>query len=118
MGQPLRVLIVDDSPEVRQTIRDILEDLSPHFEECADGGDVLARFEAFEPDWVLMDLRMPHVDGIAATATLRAAHPDARVVMVSDHDQEDIRRAAQRAGAVAYVRKRDLLELRRLLEAV
>ena len=116
MGEPLRVLIVDDSPSVRETIRDVLEDLSPEFEECGDGGEVLARFEAFAPHWVLMDIRMPHVDGLAATASLRAAHPEARVIVVSDHEQDDIRRAAQRAGAVAYVRKRDLLQLRRLLE--
>jgi CheY-like chemotaxis protein len=116
MAEPLRVLIVDDSPGVRETIRDVLEDLSPEFEECGDGGEVLALFESFAPDWVLMDVRMPHVDGIAATAALRAAHPEARVIVVSDQDQEDLRCAARRAGAVAYVPKRDLLELRQLLE--
>lgn len=115
MTDPLRVLIVDDNPLVRRTIRDILEELSPMLEECADGDEVVARFEAFCPDWVLMDVRMARVDGIAATATLRATHPDARVIVVSDHDQEDIRRAATRAGAVGYVVKRDLLDLPRLL---
>ena len=116
MSDARRVLIVDDNPCVRATIRDVLEDLPLHYEECGDGGEVLACFEAFAPHWVLMDLRMPHVDGITATVALRAAHPQARVIVVSDHDQEDVRRAAARAGAVAYVAKRDLTELRRLLE--
>jgi CheY-like chemotaxis protein len=111
----MRVLIVDDNEAMRRTIRDVLEDLSPVVAECADGDEVLARFEAFDPDWVLMDLRMERVDGLTATAALRAAHPEARVVVVSAHDQDDLRRAAQRAGAHAYVAKNDLLELRRIL---
>ena len=115
MTETLRVLIVDDNAGMRRTIRDVLEDLGPEVDECGDGDEVLARFEAFAPDWVLMDVRMARVDGIAATAALRKAHPEARVIMVSDHDQEDVRRAADRAGAVGYVAKRDLLELPRLL---
>ena len=111
----MRVLIVDDNPQVRRTIRDVLVDVATEFSECADGDEVLARFEAFVPDWVLMDVRMARVDGIAATAALRTAHPEARVVMVSDHDQPDIRSAARRAGAEGYVAKRDLLDLPRLL---
>jgi CheY-like chemotaxis protein len=111
----MRVLIVDDNAGMRRTIRDVLEDLDPDVDECADGDEVLARFEAFLPDWVLMDVRMPRVDGIAATARLCASHPGARVIVVSDHDHDDMRRAARRAGAVGYVAKRDLLELPRLL---
>ena len=116
MRETRRVLIVDDSPWVRATIRDVLEDLPLLYAECGDGDEVLAQFEAFAPHWVLMDIRMPRVDGITATAALRAAHPDARVIVVSDHDQEDILRAARHAGAVAYVAKWNLMELRRLLE--
>ena len=111
----MRVLIVDDSEAMRRTIRDVLEDLAPEFAECADGDEVLARFEEFCPDWVLMDLRMERVDGLTATAALRTAHPDARVIVVSAHDHDDLRRAAQRVGARAYVAKDDLLELRRVL---
>jgi len=115
MSEAWRVLIVDDNPCVRATIRDVLDGLPLRYQECGDGAEVLACFDAFAPDWVLMDIRMPVVDGISATAALRAAHPHARVIVVSDHDQDDVRRAAARAGAVAYVAKRNLLELRRLL---
>ena len=111
----MRVLIVDDSEAMRRTIRDVLEDLAPVVEECVDGDEVLARFEEFDPDWVLMDLRMERMDGLTATAALRSAYPGARVVVVSAHDHDDLRRAAQRAGAHAYVAKDDLLELRRIL---
>src|SRR5262245_61783924 len=103
MADALRILIVDDNALVRRTIRAILEDLPAEIVECADGDEVLPSYESFAPDWVLMDIGMPRMDGIAATAALRAAHPDARVLMVSEHDQADIRRAADRAGASGYV---------------
>jgi len=110
-----RILLVDDSPRVRATIRAIVADLASEMAECFDGAQVLASFEAFRPDVVLMDIRMPGMDGIEATALLKKAHPKARVVMVSDHEQEDLRLAAREAGAEAYVAKTDLLVLRRLL---
>jgi len=116
MGEPLRVLIVDDNPLVRRMIRDVLDGLPLEIAECADGDEVLGRYATFAPDWVLMDIRMPRLDGIAATAALRAVHPEARVLVVSEHDQEDIRQAAGRAGAAGHVRKDDLTELRRWLE--
>jgi len=111
----MRVLIVDDNGFVRRTIRAVLADLAIEFDECADGDEVLARFESFWPQWVLMDLHMQRMDGLRATERLRAAHPEARVIVVSDHDQEDLRRAAREAGAEGYVAKRDLLDLRNLM---
>ena len=116
MNTPLRLLLVDDSREVRRTIRAVVQDLVADVAECGDGGEVLAKFEAFRPDLVLMDIRMPRVDGIEATARLKAAHPAARVVIVSEYEQDDLRAAAREAGAEGYVPKSDLLVLRDLLE--
>ncbi len=116
MHAPLRLLLVDDSSEVRRTIRAVVQDLVGDMAECSDGAEVLARFEAFRPDLVLMDIRMPRLDGIRATALLKAAHPAARVVIVSEYEQDDLRTAAREAGAEAYVPKSDLLILRDLLE--
>ena len=116
MKDALRLLIVDDSARVRRTIREVLLPLDPLVEECADGDEVLERFETFSPDFVLMDIRMARVDGIAAAITLRAAHPHARIIAVSDHDQEDVRRATREAGMEAFVAKSDLMQLARLLE--
>ena len=111
----MRILIVDDNAYVRRTIRVVLAGLATEIDECADGDEVLAHFEAFSPEVVLMDVTMARMDGIGATAMLLAAHPEARVIVVSDHDQEDMRRAAREAGAEGYVAKRDLLDLRTLL---
>lgn len=110
-----RILLVDDSPRVRATIRAVLAGLASEVEECFDGDQVLAAYEAFRPDVVLMDIRMPGMDGIQATALLKKVHPAARVVIVSDHEQDDLRAAASKAGAEAYVAKTDLRVLRRLL---
>jgi CheY-like chemotaxis protein len=111
----LRLLIVDDNARVRRTIRESVSGLDPVIEECSDGDEVLARFEAFSPDFVLMDLRMARVDGLAAAVSLLAAHPDARIIAVSDHDHDDVRRAAREAGMEAFVAKSDLLQLARIL---
>ena len=110
-----RILLVDDSPQVRAVIRTVLFDFASDVAECFDGDQVLASYEAFRPDLVLMDIRMPGMDGIQATALLKNAHPTARVVIVSDHEHNDLRAAAQQAGAEAYVVKTDLLVLRELL---
>ena len=115
MTDSLRLLIVDDNPRVRRTIREVVSVLDPAVEECADGDEVLASFEAFRPDFVLMALRMARVDGIAAAIRLLAAHPKARIIAVSDHDQDDVRRAVRDAGMEAFVAKRDLMQLPQLL---
>ena len=79
MTDRLRLLIVDDNSRMRRTIREVVSPLGPVVEECSDGDEVLARYEAFEPDFVLMDLRMARVDGIAAAISLLAVHPRARL---------------------------------------
>jgi len=115
MKQRPRVLVVDDSPRVRRTIREILEGAGAHVEECSDGDEVLEAFERFVPDWVFMDLRMARVDGLQATRLLKKAHPEARVAVVTEMDQPDLRRGAREAGAESFVSKTDLLVLRDLL---
>ena len=65
---------------------------------------------------VLVDVKtIPGLDGIRATALLKEAYPTARIVIVSDHEQDDLRAEAGEAGAEAYVVKTDLLVLRKLL---
>ncbi|MCC6233643.1 MAG: response regulator, partial [Verrucomicrobiales bacterium] len=68
-------------------------------------------YERARPDWVSMDYRMEPVDGIAATAAIRAHHPGARIVVVSNWDEPALREAARSAGALAYVLKNNLHQL-------
>src|SRR5687767_180924 len=108
----MTILIVDDNAEVRRVIRATIADLVANIYECSDGAQAAAACLQHQPDWVLMDIEMSGVDGLAATRQVRYAFPNARVVIVTAHDAESLREAARRAGAIAYVHKEDLSKLR------
>ena len=113
----MKSLIVEDSPRMRRTIRSLLAGMGHEVFECEDGGQVLAVYQAHRPDWVLMDIGLKEVDGIVATSALKAAYPEAKVVIVTDYDDARLRQAAQLAGACAYVLKEDLFKLREIINA-
>ncbi|HEY2849856.1 MAG TPA: response regulator [Gemmatimonadaceae bacterium] len=112
----MKLLIVDDNPRMRATIRSVVTPAAAEVVECDNGLDAVALYDARRPDWVLMDISMPALDGIRATRRIRAINPDARVVIVTDFVDQAFRQAAARAGAVAFVTKDNLLELLRILE--
>ena len=111
----MTILIVEDRPAVRRMIRRVIDDLVEVVHECADGSEALAAFARVRPDMVLMDIEMGGMDGISATREIKAAYPDARIVMVTQYSDEPLRAAAFEAGACGYVLKENLLELRRVL---
>ena len=112
----MKLMIVEDHPGVRKVIRNLVATVAREICECADGGGVLALFRRERPDFVLMDIQMEGVDGITATRQLKAVDPTARVIIVTDYDQPDLREAAYQAGACDYVSKENLLELVCLLK--
>jgi CheY-like chemotaxis protein len=111
----MTILIVEDNPEMRRIIKAIVADLAHRIEERADGCEALEAYQACRPDWVLMDVRLPGLDGIAAVQQIRAKFPGAQVLMVTQYDDHDLRQAARAAGACGYVLKDDLLRLRTML---
>ncbi len=120
---PTRVLVVDDDPAVRYTLREILVSEGLAVEEAADGVDALARFEASPAPLVLTDLRMPRMDGMELLRRLVARSPAPRVVLVTAHGSERQAVEAMKAGAFDYFRKpfdadELLAVVRRALEAV
>jgi CheY-like chemotaxis protein len=112
----MKLLIVEDNSGVRRLIRSMVASVADEIRECADGAEALALYAAERPDFVLMDIQMKTMDGITATRRITAVDPSARVIMVTDYDQPDLREAARQAGACGYVVKNDLLEIGRLLE--
>lgn len=104
----IRVLIVDDHPVVRDGLRGVL-DGEPDMTvvgEAGHGAEALARVGDAAPDVVLMDLRMPRVDGVAATRALGARTGDRpAVVVLTTFDGDDSVLAALRAGAAGYLLK-------------
>ena len=111
----MTVLIVEDNQEMRRVIKAIVADLAHRIEECGGGSEALAAYQACRPDWVLMDIRLPGIDGIAAVREIRSRDPEAKVLMVTQYDDEELRRAARVAGARGYVLKDDLWPLRKFL---
>ncbi len=103
----IRVLVVDDHPVVRSGLAGMLaiEDDLEVVGEAADGLEALAQVAALAPDVVLMDLRMPNLDGAGATARIVAEHPATRVLVLTTYDTDgDIVRAVE-AGATGYLLK-------------
>jgi DNA-binding NarL/FixJ family response regulator len=103
----IRVLLADDHPVVREGLRGMLA-AEPGIEvvaEAATGTEAVAFAARDHPDVVLMDLRMPHGDGVTATAEILAAAPTVRVVVLTTYETDtDIVRAVE-AGAVGYLLK-------------
>ncbi|WP_028279634.1 response regulator transcription factor [Arthrobacter sp. H5] len=103
----VRVVIADDHPVVRAGLAGLLATNSriEVVAEAADGVEAVAACTSHVPDVVLMDLRMPHLDGADATAQLRAAHPEIKVLVLTTYDGDaDIMRAVE-SGAVGYLLK-------------
>ena len=95
-------------------IRSIIADLDADVCECADGSEALAAYKRCLPDWVLMDLEMRRMNGFDATRQIVARFPKAKVAIVTGYEDENLRRAAEEAGASEYFVKENLFELRRL----
>jgi DNA-binding NarL/FixJ family response regulator len=108
-GQPvmIRILLADDHAMVRRGMRDFLE-LHDDLEvvgEAVDGATAVALTDELRPDVVVMDLLMPGIDGIDATARIKAQHPDVEVVALTSFVEEDRVVAAIEAGASGFLLK-------------
>jgi DNA-binding NarL/FixJ family response regulator len=108
MTAPVRVMLVDDDELVRKGLRSILssDERIEVVDEADNGRTAVQRAPHGHPDVVLMDVRMPELDGIEATRRLIAAAPDARVVILTTFEEDDYILGALRAGASGFLLKR------------
>lgn len=110
----MRLMIVEDNSMMRTTIRRVVAGRKDIVLECGDGDEAVSAYDSFRPDWVVMDYEMPRMDGITAAEAIVKRHPDAHVLVVSQHDDADIRAAAVSAGA-RFVSKTRILQLKEII---
>src|SRR2546423_844241 len=106
--KPIRVLLVDNHPIVRSGIRAELEKLASVkvVGEASDGREGLALVKTHKPDVVFMDISMPGLNGLEATARLTRDFPEVRVIILSRHENEEYFWHALKAGASGYLLKK------------
>lgn len=101
------VLVVDDQLPFRSAARTVVK-LTQGFEvvgEASSGEEAVELFGSLAPDLVLMDINMDGISGIEATRRITAAHPEAKIVLLSTYDEDDLPADARTCGAIAYVHK-------------
>ena len=109
MASMCRILLVDDHDVVRRGLRTLLEG-QPDFEVCGEartGREAVLKSQELKPDVIVMDISMPELNGLDATLQIRKLVPQAKVVIISQHDSEELVRQMVAVGARAYVRKAD-----------
>jgi DNA-binding NarL/FixJ family response regulator len=103
----VKILVCDDHPVVRSGLRGMINS-QPDLEvvaEAAEGSEAVALTDRYRPEVVLMDLRMPGMDGVTATAGIKASHPDTNVLILTTYDTDaDILRALEK-GATGFLLK-------------
>jgi DNA-binding NarL/FixJ family response regulator len=106
LGAPVRVVIVDDVADVRDGLARLLERLGIAVVGVAgDGREALDVVEVRRPQVVIMDLRMPRMDGVQATREITSRHPDIAVLMLSAYGDDSLVIDALMAGASGYLLK-------------
>lgn len=105
-----RILVVDDEPEVRAVLRDILSDAGYAVKTAASGVQALTTIPSFEPDVMLLDLQMPGVTGVEVLAHVRARYPELRVIVVTANSDVELARQLLGYGAFDYIAKPFVLE--------
>ena len=108
----MRVLIVDDDASFRKRVRELIAS-EPDMDivgEAADGQEAIFKAKALVPDLVLMDVRMPQMNGIEAAHKLNSDMPKLKIIILTVFDMPEYREAATACGANGFVIKKSLLE--------
>ena len=115
----MKILLVEDNDAVRKSIRQWLTNRIPLVDgvfECADGHAAVELYASVRPDWVLMDIKLGQMDGLTAARMILGTFPEARIIVLTNHDDQAFREEAAAIGVRSYQLKEDLREIEGILE--
>ena len=116
-----RILMVDDNSPFRQVLKESLQMSFPMvaIDEVADGGEVLRKVDAFLPDLIFMDIKLPGESGLELTKKIKATHPNITIFILTSYDIPEYREAAFQCGADRFLAKASLkrMELEKLVKS-
>lgn len=110
----MTIMIVDDNANIRNLIRESFESRYEIL-ECEDGSEACEKYRAGSCDWVIMDVVMKPMNGLEALQKIRSSDPDARIIIMTQFDDENVRIQAKLGGAVAFLSKRDIVRLEEII---
>jgi two-component system nitrate/nitrite response regulator NarL len=109
---------VDDHAPFRRLLRSFFTADEVQITECSDGAEAVLHYAEHQPDWVLMDIEMKPMDGLKATARITARFPLAKVMVVTQHNDADLRSMAELIGARGCLWKEDMKGIARFAASV
>lgn len=112
----MKIQIVDDNAEMRTSLRNLLVGECDECSECSNGAEAVALFQSNSPDLVLMDIRMPVMNGFEALIRIRSLNQAAKIAMVTQYDDDAYRRRAEQLGADAFLLKDRPEEIKHFVE--
>jgi len=104
----MTLMIVEDDSRMGQVMAELFEPLFERIEVCADGMQAVSRFDDLSPEVVVMDIRLPGIDGLEVTERIIHNHPSAHIFVVTAYDEPRYRVRATRSGACGFFLKDDL----------
>lgn len=113
----MKILIIEDDDQMGKALKSFVEDLAASLYVCGEVAQALTAYTLHRPDWVLMDVEMKDAEGFSMARQIKSYDPQARILILTNYDDTDLREAARDAGACEYLIKDDLLALRRVLGA-
>jgi len=112
----MRIMIVDDNDLMLKEISKSVALKTDTVMECKNGESAVLSCSAFNPDWILMDIRMEKMNGILAAEKIKAVMPDVNIAFVTSYDNYSYRQAAKSLGIEHYFMKTNLLDIRKVLD--
>ena len=111
----MTVLLVDDHHGIRELEKSIFSSLFDTFYESSSGEDAITIYKTYKPDWVLMDYKMRGISGIEAAKKIKENDVDAKIIMVSQFEDGDLKKKAFDVGVFAYVSKEKLSTIKNII---